>query len=264
MAQTVKRAISVLLAILVVGTAFGCNLDGTSGSGSPPQRGSVSRGAGNGNGTGRGAALRRNVGNGAAVGGMSEDIGALVSEVPPSEISEQEMSGLLFMLEEEKLARDVYAALYDAWNLQIFQSISGSEAQHMDSIRWLLERYGIDDSVGSTAPGAFADSDLQTLYDELVAEGRVSLIAALSVGATIEDLDIADLEEQIETSDNDDIQIVYQNLMKGSRNHLRSFIAQLDRFGTTYTAQYIDAEQLQRILSISRETAPITDPDYTL
>ena len=114
------------------------------------------------------------------------------------------------------------------------------------------------------AVGAFDDAELSELYDKLVAEGSASVAAALRVGATIEDLDIADLAEYIDASDNDDVRIVYQNLMKGSRNHIRSFVAQLDRVGASYDAQFIEHSYLEEILAISREVAPITDPLYVM
>lgn len=38
-----------------------------------------------------------------------------------------EIEGLLFMREEEKLAHDVYLALYAKWGLPIFQNIAQSE-----------------------------------------------------------------------------------------------------------------------------------------
>ena len=65
---------------------------------------------------------------------------------------------------------------------------------------------------------------MQTLYDTLVEQGKYSLLDALMVGATIEDLDIKDLQEFSSQIDNEDILLVYSNLERGSRNHMRSFI----------------------------------------
>lgn len=195
--------------------------------------------------------------------GETEDIGAIVAGLPAEDLSDAEAEGLLFMWEEEKLARDVYRALYGVWNLPIFSNISDSEQQHMDALGELLDRYDLTRPSGEEA-GVFASPTLAGLYDSLVAQGSESLTAALQVGATIEDLDIADLQEYVAISDSDDVRIVYQNLMKGSRNHLRSFVAQLQRAGESYQAQYISDEYLARILEIVRETAPILEADYAL
>ncbi len=43
-------------------------------------------------------------------------------------------AGLLYMREEEKLARDVYDYLYEKWNAIIFDNISNSEQIHMDRV----------------------------------------------------------------------------------------------------------------------------------
>jgi hypothetical protein len=169
-------------------------------------------------------------------------------------LSEDEMTDLLFMREEEKLARDVYLALYAQWGLPIFQNIANSEQTHTGAIATLLARYDLDDPVLDEAVGTFANDDLQLLYDQLVAEGSESLLAALEVGATIEDLDIVDLQDAIARTDNADIGMVYQNLMKGSRNHLRSFVKLLQRqYGATYQPQYLDQLAFETIVNTPME-----------
>jgi len=64
-------------------------------------------------------------------------------------------------------------------------------------------------------------------------------------------------------TDNTDVRIVYQNLMKGSRNHLRSFYRQLDRSGVDYEPTYLPPDEYSRIINSPRETGgAIDDPDY--
>ncbi|MDP2030099.1 MAG: DUF2202 domain-containing protein [Thiobacillus sp.] len=48
---------------------------------------------------------------------------------------------LLFMREEEKLARDVYLTLYETWGLAVFSNIASSEQSHMDALLKLLRTY---------------------------------------------------------------------------------------------------------------------------
>lgn len=63
---------------------------------------------------------------------------------------------------------------------------------------------------------------------------------ALKVGAAIEEIDILDLEEGSQQTDKADILQVYANLLKGSRNHLRSFVKTLQQqTGETYAPQYM-------------------------
>lgn len=256
-----------LILILLVTVAFGAMLAAEGGQ-------ELSMGNGYGNGSGRGAGSGRGNGQGRAAaqnGGdygvdkpFGEDMESMLAELEGGELSTAEAEGLVWMREEEKLARDVYSALYETWNMPIFENIARSEQQHMDSIKLLLDRYQLEDPAAVDNVGSFEDPELQMLYDQLVAQGRESLSAALTVGATIEDLDIKDLQEEIAHSDNDDIRILYQNLMKGSRNHIRSFLRQLEREGGVYEATYISADYLEQILSLNRENAPITDPAYRL
>lgn len=147
-----------------------------------------------------------------------------ISASAASGLSPEEAADLLFMREEEKLARDVYTALYATWQVPVFQNIAASEQKHMDAIKVLLDTYGLTDP--ALAPGKFTDPTLQALYDQLVAQGSISLAEALKVGASIEEIDIRDLQERIAQTDNSDIQWTYNNLLKGSYNHLKAFTNQ--------------------------------------
>jgi hypothetical protein len=145
-------------------------------------------------------------------------------------LTQAETKWLLFMREEEKLARDVYVVLYDTWKLNAFNNISRSEQRHFDAIGVLLARYGVSDPANSQA-GVFTDATLQSLYLKLVAEGQASLAAALQVGVTIEEHDIADLESALAATKKTDIKRVYSNLLNGSLNHLAAFEGQLEVLG---------------------------------
>ena len=178
--------------------------------------------------------------------------GILVS-LPYEELSMNEIAGLSLMREEEKLARDVYQYLYNEMDIAIFQIISTSEQRHMDAIKVLLDKYGLTDPAENNGAGIFTSPNLQDLYDALIASGIESPIAALEVGATIEDLDIYDLLELLNETDNEDIKTAYQNLLKGSRNHLRSFIYQLSLNGVEYDAQYLSDEEVEAIILTPHE-----------
>ncbi|HFD87853.1 MAG TPA: DUF2202 domain-containing protein [Gammaproteobacteria bacterium] len=178
----------------------------------------------------------------------------VLDSLPSDEISAQEKAGLLFMREEEKLARDVYLTLYDTWNQKIFQNISNSEQTHTDAVLSLLQKYGIPDPVGDNAIGVFVDQDLQALNDSLVNTGNTSLIAALEVGTAIEEIDIIDLEKrEAEIVGNDDIITVYEMLLKGSRNHLRAFVKNLKNQGIDYQPQYLSQVEYDEIINAATE-----------
>lgn len=169
------------------------------------------------------------------------------------QLTAQETKDLIQLREEEKLARDVYLFLYEHWGQWVFSNIAESEQQHMDAVYNLLNKYGIPDPVEIDEPGVFTNTDLQHLYDELTVAGSVSEIEALWVGATIEDLDIFDIQEMLDNTAKNDLVNVYLNLMKGSRNHLRSFGGQLEAFEVSYEAQYLLQEEVDAIINSSKE-----------
>jgi len=190
-------------------------------------------------------------------------INEIVNTLDKNSIEEGEKEGILLIREEEKLARDVYLTLYDKWNLKIFINIAHSEKTHMEAVKLLLERYGIKDPVGKDIVGVFENERLQELYDELVAKGSESIKQALIASATVEELDIYDLKELLSKTNNDDIKIVYQNLLKGSRNHLRSFNKQLENKGISYTAKYLSQKEYDEIAgSAQQRGGAINDPNY--
>jgi hypothetical protein len=174
------------------------------------------------------------------------------AELPASTLDDAEVEGLLYMREEEKLARDVYLTLYEKWGLPIFQNITNSEQRHMDAVKTLLDRYDIEDPAAGNDVGVFANPALQELYDQLIQQGSQSVADALRVGAAIEEIDILDLEERIAQTDKADIRRVYENLMRGSRNHLRAFASNLDRrAGETYRPQYLSQAAYESIVNTS-------------
>ncbi|MEZ4935022.1 MAG: DUF2202 domain-containing protein [Saprospiraceae bacterium] len=167
-------------------------------------------------------------------------------------LSENEKADLIFMREEEKLARDVYLYFSEKYDLNIFKNISSSEQTHMDAVLGIMEVYGVEDPA-STEMGVFTNADLQQLYNNLIAQGDASLVAALTVGATIEDVDILDLDNAIDATSKADIIDVYEMLACGSRNHMRGFSSQLDVQGETYTPQFITQEMYDDILNGGHE-----------
>ncbi|MCF7865341.1 MAG: DUF2202 domain-containing protein [Candidatus Pacebacteria bacterium] len=168
-------------------------------------------------------------------------------------LTEQEKAGIIQMREEEKLARDVYTTLGNIWGTPIFQNIASSEQTHTDAVKTLLTQYNIEDPVRNNTIGVFTSPIIQDLYDKLTTRGKTSLREALVVGALIEDLDIRDLDTLIDQTNKSDILTVYSNLQKGSRNHMRSFVRNIEANGGTYTPSYISQSEYDSILNSSQE-----------
>ena len=184
---------------------------------------------------------------------------ACLNEIyPVQNLNQTEIEALLFMREEEKLARDVYAHFYKTWDHHVFDNITNSEDQHISLVSCLMEKYDLEEQEAYLKEGVFLNDHLRELYENLISIGEKSLVDAFYVGATIEDVDIYDLENyDIPEIDNADIQAVFAELTKGSRNHMRAFTKNLTNLGTTYEAQYIDKDQLDSIINSSKETNEI-------
>lgn len=165
-------------------------------------------------------------------------------------LNQTEINDLKLLREEEKLARDVYLFSFNKYQVSIFDNISQSEQKHMNSVLNLLNRYGIQDSASSEI-GIFNNPDLQSLYTSLTSQSNISLVEALKVGATIEDLDINDIDDFIRNTTKSDLLNVYNNLTCGSKNHIRSYTSELSSNNVIYEPQFISYEYYTLILSES-------------
>jgi hypothetical protein len=172
-----------------------------------------------------------------------------MSSLPVEPLSEVEIAALTLMREEELLAHDVYLYLSQLYSKPVFKNIRKSEAVHTEAIRLLLVKYKLPDPALNHTTGQFTNQTLQELYNTLISMGSQSLLQGMIVGATIEDMDIFDLHQQLTEVDNRDIILVFNNLLNGSKNHLRAFYANILFLGGSYTPQYISLEEFNAIIN---------------
>ncbi len=165
-------------------------------------------------------------------------------------LSTRDAADLTFMREEEKLARDFYAAMATQWELRSFANIRLSEQQHTDVMASLLRSHGLPDPAATLPAGRFNDVRLQTLFDSLHKEGSSSRQAALKLGTVIEEIDIRDLDERIAVTQAPDLRAAYERLREASWQHLASFVRQLQREGLPYAPQYLDAATVNTRLGL--------------
>ena len=181
---------------------------------------------------------------------INKNMEAALVETP--DLLDNELNSLLKMKEEEKLARDVYTFLYGKWGSAVFSKISAAENNHLDAIIRLLQYYGSADTLAGEA-GIFANIEVHALYNTLVAKGSESIEGAYKTGALIEEMDIKDLRDAIEATSNSNIIMVFENLERGSRNHLRAFNRQLTITGKIYTPIYITQSDYDQIVNSTME-----------
>ena len=130
---------------------------------------------------------------------------------------------LTFIVQEEKLAHDLYVQLASTSGAQQFANIVNSESTHISLVQGLLTTYNIVDPTVGLAEGEFVNQDLQALYDTLLASGSVDRAGAIAAGIAVEEKDIADIEVMLASELPSDVASVLERLLSGSQNHLAAF-----------------------------------------
>lgn len=201
-------------------------------------------GRGNGNSFqqhGKGSQASENPGNRQSGAGGNKSIGGTLT---PAQVDQ-----LVRMREEEKLAHDVYVTLAQSSGLQIFNNIANAESQHMRAVEQLASRYSSAAAAANLPVGSFSDPQFQALYNSLVAAGNKSPIAAATVGAKIEEMDIKDLQTLLSQNPPQDVSKVLEHLQRASGQHLRAFTMELKRLGGTYMPEFLSSQEYNSILN---------------
>ena len=92
----------------------------------------------------------------------------------------------MYLIEEEKLAHDVYAVMYQKYGANVFGNILQSESSHQGKVLTLLQARNIMDP-RSTEVGVFKNQELQAFYDQLIEQGNKSATEAYKAGVAIEE-----------------------------------------------------------------------------
>lgn len=148
----------------------------------------------------------------------------IIEKATDMTLSAEQIQTLSYLIQEEKLAKDVYTTLYNQWWNQKFANILSSEDKHRSQLATIFTTYNITNPIVSEEVWVFANEELYQLYQQLIKQGKQSEADALQVGITIEQKDIKDIESMMELFiDYPDITLVLQNLLKGSQRHLQAF-----------------------------------------
>lgn len=180
--------------------------------------------------------------------GLNEEVQVDENALLMNKLSEEEIDGLYFIREEEKLARDVYIVLGTSFSHRTFENIQQSEQRHTDAVLDLINYYDLDDPAKEEI-GEFTNEELQHLYDFLIDLGSQKLDSALVVGAIIEETDIIDIEHLANVTEAENIIQVYTNLINGSENHLRAFVSSLSEIGIEYAPRFLDQQRFDEIIN---------------
>jgi hypothetical protein len=184
-------------------------------------------------------------GEAAGLGARSDPERQVIS-LPAAALDDTQKTMLVYMWNEEKLAKDVYLALNALNPHQTLLTIAtNSETQHQSAMAALLEKYNLnlldplDRTLGysqatldAVPAGQYTLDTLQSLYDTLYRAGSASVRGSLEVGCMVEVTDINDLDHDLAlVSAVPDIRTVFENLRAGSYNHYRAFDQALKSLG---------------------------------
>ncbi len=156
-------------------------------------------------------------------------------------------ANLIFAIEEERVAHDIYAAAAARWDLRVFANIAESEMRHAAALTQLAASVGVLPPAAKA--GVYATADLQALYDQLLVLVNGSATGALRAGALIEETDIADLRRLSAQATDEGSKAVIANLVNASVNHLGAFVRNLAAAGVTYQPQVLTAEEFATMTS---------------
>lgn len=144
------------------------------------------------------------------------------------ELAEDEIDDLLYMVQEERLAFDMYSTLYIEYELKIFQQIANSEEKHVAALSELISKYDLTNPNDNMDPGEYLDEVIQALYDQLLEQAMLSRNWAIQTGIDIESLDITDLNTVLARTDAKNLLQAYNHLVEASEKHLESFTEELN------------------------------------
>lgn len=175
----------------------------------------------------------------------------IVQGMYAQELTTADEKTLLYMIEEEKMARDVYAAFEAKWGATIFNHISEAEGKHFERVLGLAQSQGVKvpNAIEKNKAGQFRNKELQAMYDEFIASGSQSLEAALRVGALLEETNYRDLSAAIAATDNEAVRTTFTQLLDASANHLRAFSRNLSKQGVDYQPAVLPQADFDAIMA---------------
>jgi len=156
---------------------------------------------------------------------------------------------LMYLHDQEKLARDINRTFYYTWGKPIFASIAESEQRHMNVLRAILDYYYLSALVETDEVGVFGAHHHTEAFTDLVNQGEVSLTEAYRAVGYLEEWDIREIRGSIEFTQDQALIDTFSNLLAGARNHLRVFAARSNSLGYAYQAQMLKQSEVDDICS---------------
>ena len=127
-----------------------------------------------------------------------------------SKTNSKTIANLKYILEEEKLAYDVYEYYFLKGGMPKYKDIQGAELQHMNMVRKSMKAYGVKDTTLGMKRGVYHYKDLTAIYDKLTAV--IDKKAPYLTGVNIEIDDIKKIDAMLPETSESDLLLLLKNL----------------------------------------------------
>lgn len=144
---------------------------------------------------------------------------------------------VLYLLEQEKLAHDVYRSLDTMWVTDIFNRVANEEYQHVGKLSAVAAEFMINvpNHFNEYPMGQFIDTKLRRLYGELMAAANFSLEDAYRACAALEERKMYDLKVALKEPNFELENLTYKALLLGSEDNFKVFVRALNELNAAYT-----------------------------
>lgn len=145
------------------------------------------------------------------------------TDAPTGALTDAQKTTLAALMEEQKLAHDLYDAFANAYATSVFGCVSSEVSTQLTATGNLLTLYAVADPTAGQPPGKFTSAAIQQQYESLLAQGTTSLDSASAAARSLESTSIADLTAAATDLSAPDVLQLYANLLEASQRHLAAF-----------------------------------------
>ena len=136
-------------------------------------------------------------------------------------LSTTEKNDLRFMIEKEKLMRNVYQVMYEKHQVELFKTISECKERHMNLLAVRFDKYEVENPTANTAEDEFENSSIQQIYNDFIK----TTLPLVSYVKALEEQHIVDVQSSMsQLEGNGDIMNVYNLILTESQTHLGAIL----------------------------------------
>jgi hypothetical protein len=166
-------------------------------------------------------------------------------------LSPAETKALINVHDNQKLSLFVYDSLFAIWGINPFGNIRYAEDQHVHFLDDVAENYALvldENGISNNNPG-FITQQAETIYQESISKGSLSVVDALKRGALLEEMSLLVLHEAKAVTIKSDLLHTFDILAMGSKNHLQAFNKRLKMYGVNYEPGILEPKDFKNIIN---------------